>query len=327
MKKHIIKLFLVLTTISCLVCSVSLIAYAHAGKTDEYGGHFDGKTGEYHYHHGYPAHQHENGICPYDYNDNADHSSSSYSSDSINGEYTTVEHQSTTEHFQYPYNKSSYNNENRYVSKLSQPVKIGIIVTISIIVFCSVSYIFFYIINKKIRKKKCMEYINILRPQLEQITKDENDIRLQIRQQISYNLYGIKQEENNVDSLYEKIKLKNPKIYYEYHYGNKTIEYVAGFPEGIYLKEGNLLDSQSHEPFGRFTGYIVNTGKVVHAKYGCSGAYEPIHLIENRQEVEKRHPCQKCMMHSLKYKYYNEVPEWYLNYINIKRIKYLYNIK
>ena len=31
------------------------------------GGHYDTTTGTYHYHHGYPAHQHTNGICPYDY--------------------------------------------------------------------------------------------------------------------------------------------------------------------------------------------------------------------------------------------------------------------
>lgn len=49
-------------------------ASAHPGKTDENGGHYDQSTGEYHYHHGYPAHQHENGMCPYDFDDKTDHS-------------------------------------------------------------------------------------------------------------------------------------------------------------------------------------------------------------------------------------------------------------
>ena len=39
---------------------------AHPGKTDANGGHYDRSTGEYHYHHGYPAHQHPDGICPYE---------------------------------------------------------------------------------------------------------------------------------------------------------------------------------------------------------------------------------------------------------------------
>lgn len=54
---------------------------AHSGKTDANGGHYDRSTGEYHYHHGYPAHQHYDmdgdGIidCPYDFDDKTDHSS------------------------------------------------------------------------------------------------------------------------------------------------------------------------------------------------------------------------------------------------------------
>lgn len=43
-----------------------LLAYAHPGGTDSNGGHYDRNTGEYHYHHGYPAHKHLDGICPYE---------------------------------------------------------------------------------------------------------------------------------------------------------------------------------------------------------------------------------------------------------------------
>lgn len=45
----------------------STTAYAHAGRTDAYGGHYDNETGEYHYHcNGNPPHQHnEDGSCPY----------------------------------------------------------------------------------------------------------------------------------------------------------------------------------------------------------------------------------------------------------------------
>ena len=45
------------------------IAQAHGGQTDENGGHYDYETGAYHYHHGYPAHYHTGGECPYDYDD------------------------------------------------------------------------------------------------------------------------------------------------------------------------------------------------------------------------------------------------------------------
>lgn len=61
-----------------LLCCSS--AFAHPGGTDSKGGHTNHSTGEYHYHHGYPAHQHENGQCPYDFDDKTGQSSGSASS-------------------------------------------------------------------------------------------------------------------------------------------------------------------------------------------------------------------------------------------------------
>lgn len=61
MKKicNFVLIFFLLTFILALNCS------AHSGKTDSSGGHYNHSTGEYHYHHGYPAHDHHNGKCPY----------------------------------------------------------------------------------------------------------------------------------------------------------------------------------------------------------------------------------------------------------------------
>ena len=58
-----------------LIILISLTAYAHPGRTDANGGHYDHSTGEYHYHQGYPAHQHIGGVCPYDYDDQTNHNS------------------------------------------------------------------------------------------------------------------------------------------------------------------------------------------------------------------------------------------------------------
>lgn len=70
MKYTLCKSFIIL--LLCILFSVT--AFAHGGKTDSNGGHYDHSDGEYHYHHGYPAHQHENGECPYDFDDKTDHS-------------------------------------------------------------------------------------------------------------------------------------------------------------------------------------------------------------------------------------------------------------
>lgn len=54
---------------------ISPAALAHSGGTDANGGHYDRSTGEYHYHHGYPEHQHYDmngdGVvdCPYNFDD------------------------------------------------------------------------------------------------------------------------------------------------------------------------------------------------------------------------------------------------------------------
>ena len=65
----------------------AVTVYAHPGKTDSNGGHTDRSTGEYHYHHGYPAHNHSDldgdGVkeyCPYDHDDATDHKNAGGSS-------------------------------------------------------------------------------------------------------------------------------------------------------------------------------------------------------------------------------------------------------
>lgn len=66
-------------TAVCCALLLTSFASAHPGRTDASGGHWDNSTGEYHYHHGYPAHQHTNGVCPYDYDDQTGASSGSSS--------------------------------------------------------------------------------------------------------------------------------------------------------------------------------------------------------------------------------------------------------
>lgn len=51
------------------------LCHAHSGRTDANGGHTDHSTGTYHYHHGYPAHQHLGSYCPYNFDDKTGQSS------------------------------------------------------------------------------------------------------------------------------------------------------------------------------------------------------------------------------------------------------------
>ncbi len=77
MKRKLLFVLLLLLTSFCVT------SYAHPGKVDSNGGHYNNTTDEYHYHHGYPAHSHVGG-CPYDYDDNTGQNSGSNSNNSYN---------------------------------------------------------------------------------------------------------------------------------------------------------------------------------------------------------------------------------------------------
>ncbi len=100
MKKRIIKGFFALIVTTCLCLSCGLVVFAHPGGTDEYGGHYDQETGDYHYHHGYPPHSHTNGTCPYDFDDKTGWNSGSSSGSTVqtttNPSVTTTKPQSAT---------------------------------------------------------------------------------------------------------------------------------------------------------------------------------------------------------------------------------------
>ena len=70
-KKVVVAAALIVVFFSLITAN----AYAHQGRTDAAGGHTNHSTGDYHYHHGYSAHEHYDmngdGIldCPYDFKD------------------------------------------------------------------------------------------------------------------------------------------------------------------------------------------------------------------------------------------------------------------
>lgn len=74
-------LFVKLLIALAICLQLPVIALAHPGRTDSSGGHTDHDSGEYHYHHGYPAHGHYDmdgdGTvdCPYKFDDKTGSSS------------------------------------------------------------------------------------------------------------------------------------------------------------------------------------------------------------------------------------------------------------
>lgn len=82
MRKNTLLKIIAVCVVVCFLLTPCL-ALAHSGRTDSNGGHYDRSTGEYHYHHGYPPHQHPGGVCEYEYDDRTGSTSGSSSSNSL----------------------------------------------------------------------------------------------------------------------------------------------------------------------------------------------------------------------------------------------------
>lgn len=119
------KILLFVLTLLLVILS-AFSTFAHPGRTDSSGGHYDNSAGEYHYHHGYSAHQHENGECPYD---------SSYTSEY----YAIIEEDNTTTTLkptkQTIQTTTQPHNEENVKFKLSNLIKKHPIISICITVF------------------------------------------------------------------------------------------------------------------------------------------------------------------------------------------------
>jgi len=112
------KLKIIVLILFCtLFISFSLTTiYAHKGRTDSNGGHYNRSTGEYHYHHGHSAHQHPNGICPYSNNTNKDDNTTT----SIPPSSKSYENNTTKDETS---NKSSSKNYNEIIEKIQEEEK------------------------------------------------------------------------------------------------------------------------------------------------------------------------------------------------------------
>ena len=124
MRRIIIVLFCIMLMTSLLVP----VVYAHPGKTDSNGGHYDRDSGEYHYHHGYPAHSHTNGKCPYDFDDKTDHSSNSSNS---NNSYNNETNKNTKD-------KSSSVSVFKIITTLLESVVLFFMIVFLLVLICEV---------------------------------------------------------------------------------------------------------------------------------------------------------------------------------------------
>lgn len=122
MKKRIWKISIFMLA-ALILGNVVLSVSAHSGRTDSRGGHTNRSTGEYHYHHGYSAHDHYDmdgdGIkdCPYDFRDNKQDKS---------GKSTAIDHQNKED-------SSLFSRVLSFLIDLFMAIALGFSVTVAIL--------------------------------------------------------------------------------------------------------------------------------------------------------------------------------------------------
>lgn len=121
------KFFKIILSVVLCLSFFTLYVNAHPGRTDSRGGHRNHSTGEYHYHHGYSAHDHYDmdgdGVidCPYEFDDKTNHNNNS-SSNSNNSSITSNKTNNST--------TTSENNTEKTKDKKTVGEALGIVLLV-----------------------------------------------------------------------------------------------------------------------------------------------------------------------------------------------------
>lgn len=258
------KTLLTIFAIVFLTVSLVSVPFAHPGRTDAEGGHWDHSTGEYHYHHGYPAHQHIDGVCPYDFDDQTNHGSGS-NSDSASSKGSS---QKTSE-------ESSKQEENDGLGST--------IICVACLSLFALAAFFDDLGTPQSRKrKKVKRTYSSQNPSIRQtpIPKKEWSITN------NDHLIQPKTTPPPIEQFSESTRL-----HYQEKYGGKSRNEIArlcGMPINVYISKENL--PCSNDPKAQYTFYISAKGNAYHKKEGCSNAFIKV----NAASLVAHHPCKIC---------------------------------
>lgn len=284
---------------------LSSIAYGHPGKTDSNGGHTDSSTGEYHYHHGYPAHQHTGGVCPYDYDDRT-----GYNSGSTNG------------------NKKENNGSiSSDIDKEPKPSVRSQIILLAIISFGIAQginkfglQIIDYLLKTKFSlanelcpwKSAILIWISVFSALFDVSFRENLEPKISwfiipICIILLYVFTSYKAEKQKKIECEEKLKFEEEKQEYVQFFSEHTIEELCDLPDGTEIGTDGLPKEKEKDGWGKYTAYISTYGKSYHSKEGCSNAYRKIHLYY-AQMIYK--PCKRCVKENIDFSWYRKAKKF-----------------
>ena len=311
MKKRIVFVLLVL-----LIVSAIIPAFAHSGRTDSDGGHTDKSTGEYHYHHGYSAHQHTNGECPYDFDDKTDHSSSStsYTKTSLLDEFKAsktyedgydkgydVGHEVGRNKGYLQGEKAGY-DKGYADGKPSVPGWCFVVFVIAGIVILIIYFCYVDNIKRTRRTEKSLQQ-DILK--LKEINATLEHSNEDLTKQLAFQDQYVRKIKNIANGLASEAEEETLKLLL-----NNIFTGKLQIPDNIYFLDDLTPVSgavSKEKPYGDLTAYVSTNGSRYHLNSSCcSGYYKGVHMFK---VIGRFSPCKKCVKKAL-----TEVPDWYKDF-------------
>lgn len=301
------KLKKILTFIISLVVCISIcgLVFAHPGRLDENGGHWDHSTGTYHYHTGENAGKKQSSSNSYNYYDN------DYYNDEKDLTYENIiddllDQLDEKDNEIDKLNKKLYDLNNKF-EKEQEKNKKKYLAAIIVLTALTVTFLYFFILkcsDAKDYKKGKEEFEEYLRNERDENKKLENEIST-LENEIN--------EQKSINSSLKAVAL-NSQAFIKNIYKTNTINKIANVPEDIhlYFENDKLQLNDVLYPdyeYGRYTGYISETGKCFHMKKGCTGAIKPICILDKKAIKDKK-PCLKCCR-------FIDIPTWALTYQNL----------
>lgn len=283
------KVLAILAAVIFTVSAASTV-YAHPGRTDDNGGHWDYSSDTYHYHHGYPEHQHYDmdgdGIvdCPYDFDDKTGQNSGT-SGNSGNGASKDEDTDNSLLH-------------------------IGLIAAAIVIVVLAVKL-----------KGKCDD-VELYKGRWHSSKREVSELTA-LANRKSAELYDktreLERANHRIETLSDALFVAD-KRYYALLYEGKTREEIANAPDGCFIGEDELPYTKTGcddlHKWGDFTVFMSSKGRCYHSVFGCSGANVPINAVNLPNGLRR---CAKCSIKDFDL-------TWYNKYRQIKRIIDKYSI-
>lgn len=316
------KICIAALLLACFLLA-ALQVFAHPGGTNEDGGHYVGGTSEYHYHHGYPAHDHYDmdgdgdKDCPYDFDDKTGRNSGNSTTSSYSSSYTTPAKPTPSPTVKPTTPAAPESPDSAPVWPF---VMSGFFFLVMIGLVIANNATQKTIERQENENREEVEYLRkTYQESLDRIEKEHAET---LRKTKEFYMSLVKQKKASEEELACSRKelaiagKKLSEIQTQIHRGKQEIyrlqllrRRLEAAPEDVLLPENGLpiwWKKDGDRPYGDYTVYVSQGTKIFHTdKYCASFLSTRTHVF---QAISYARPCKKCAENFFDFK---EVPEWY----------------